>query len=139
MEKFEKIHIETLVDGPMDVVWKCYTSPEDIVKWNTASEDWHTTKSENNLVVGGRFLSRMEAKDGQFGFDFSGVYDRILAFERIDYTLDDQRKVSVHFTGKGKQTAVSIDFDAEKTNPLDMQKLGWQSILDNFNRYVSAL
>lgn len=139
MEKFEKIHIETLVDGPMDVVWKCYTSPEDIVKWNTASEDWHTTKSENNLVVGGRFLSRMEAKDGQFGFDFSGVYDRILAFERIDYTLDDQRKVSVHFTGKGKQTAVSIDFDAEKTNPLDMQKLGWQSILDNFNRYVSTL
>ena len=136
MDKFEVIHIETSIDMPVKEVWKSYTNPEDIIKWNAASEDWHTTKSENNLVAGGRFLSRMEAKDGSFGFDFCGVYDEVIENELIKYTMDDNRKVTVTFSEEGSRTWIGMDFEAESENSTELQKNGWQSILDNFGRYV---
>lgn len=136
----EKITIEALVHAPVAKVWECYTLPEHIIKWNQASADWHTTKSENDLRVGGKFLSRMEAKDGSVGFDFSGVYDEVEGNKLIAYTLGDDRKVVVNFEAQGgMETKITIIFDAEQTNSLEMQKNGWQSILDNFKKYTESI
>jgi uncharacterized protein YndB with AHSA1/START domain len=136
MSTFEKITIETTVNAPVDTVWKRWNAPEDIMKWCTATPEWHTPKSENDLRVGGTFTTRMEAKDGSFGFDFGGVYDIVDTHEHIAYTLGDGRKVVIRFTPNGNTTQVTETFDAEKENPLDMQRAGWQAILDNFKRYA---
>jgi len=132
------ITIQALVDAPIEKVWHHWTSPGSIKAWNQATEDWHTTRAENDLRQGGRFLSRMEAKDGSFGFDFEGIYDEVKIHETITYTLGDNRQVKIVFTQLGQQTRVDETFDAETTNPVEMQKNGWQAILNNFKKFVEA-
>lgn len=133
-----KITVEATVNAPADKVWECWNAPEHITKWAAASDDWHTTRSENDLRAGGTFVSRMEAKDGSFGFDFGGVYDEVKTNELIAYTLGDGRKVSVIFSPSNGGIHIRETFDAEGTHPIDMQRTGWQAILDNFKKYVEA-
>jgi uncharacterized protein YndB with AHSA1/START domain len=133
-----RITIETTVNAPIEKVWKIWATPEDIKKWATASPDWHTPFSENDLRPGGKFSSRMEAKDGSFGFDFGGIYDEVIPNEFISYTLGDGRTVVIKFTTSGKETKIVQTFEAEATNPVEMQRGGWQAILDNFKKYVEA-
>jgi uncharacterized protein YndB with AHSA1/START domain len=137
MEK-TKITVEVTINAPIKKVWKLWTSPEHIVKWNNASDDWHTTKAENDLRIGGKFVSRMEAKDGSFGFDFGGVYDDVKTNELIAYTMDDSRKVRITFLENSYVAEVSETFEAESSNPIEMQRGGWQAILDNFKKYVET-
>src|SRR5437868_1418325 len=140
METQEKtiITVENTINAPVEKVWQYWTSPEHITKWNYASEDWHTPHAENDLRIGGKFSSRMEAKDGSFGFDFGGVYDDVQTHKRIEYTLGDGRKVVINFSGNGDSTTVEETFDPENTHPVDFQKSGWQTILNNFKKYVEA-
>lgn len=132
------ITIQADIDAPIENVWRAWTTPEDIVNWNAASEDWHTTRAVNDLRVGGRFSSRMEAKDGSMGFDFSGVYTAVKRHELIEYTLENDRKVSIQFSTLNDKTKVIESFDAEETNPIELQRTGWQAILNNFKRYVES-
>lgn len=134
----EKITVTTLVKAPVKKVWEYWTDPEHIVNWNSASEDWHTPKAANDLRKKGRFSSRMEAKDGSMGFDFGGRYDEVKINEKISYTLDDARKVTVTFSTKGKETQITETFEAEDQNPVVMQREGWQAILDNFKTYAES-
>jgi len=136
----EKITVETSVKAPLEKVWNFWTAPDHIVKWNNASDDWHTPKADNDLRPGGKFSSRMEAKDGSMGFDFWGIYNEVKPHELITYTMGDGRKASLHFTqsAEGTETKIVETFDAEETNAIEMQKGGWQSILDNFKKYVEA-
>ena len=140
METQEKtiLTVQSSINAPVEKVWKYWTSPEHIMKWNNASDDWHTTRSENDLRTGGKFSSRMEAKDGSFGFDFGGVYDEVRTNEYIEYTLGDGRKVKISFTPRGNTTAVSESFEAEGTHSIEMQQGGWQAIMDNFKKYTEA-
>ncbi|KAA9333642.1 SRPBCC family protein [Adhaeribacter soli] len=140
MNTSEKISItiETTVNAPVEKVWQFWTEPEHITQWNNASNDWHTPRAENDLRAGGKFLSRMEAKDGSFGFDFEGTYDKVKPNELITYSLGDGRKVKIDFTTNGSETKVAETFDAEDTNSAEMQRQGWQAILDNFKKYVEA-
>jgi uncharacterized protein YndB with AHSA1/START domain len=131
-----KITIETTVNAPVEKVWEFWSSPEHIKNWCSASEDWHVPAAENDLRTGGKFSTRMEAKDGSFGFDFGGVYDEVVTNKLIDYTMGDGRKVVVNFTSNGNQTKVVETFDAENTNPVEMQQAGWQAILNNFKKYT---
>lgn len=136
--KNTQITIEASVKAPSEKVWELWTTPEDITKWSHASDDWHTTKAENDLRKGGKFLSRMEAKDGSMGFDFSGVYDEVITHKSIVYTLDDGRKVRISFQENAGETHISQTFEAENENPVNMQRDGWQAILDNFKKYVEV-
>ncbi|MBZ9686989.1 SRPBCC family protein [Clostridium estertheticum] len=130
------ITVETIVNATVEIVWKYWTEPQHITKWNNASDDWHTPFSENDLRAGGKFLSRMEAKDGSFGFDFSGVYDKVKLNEIISYILDDGRKVKITFISQENNTKILEVFEAEKTNSIELQQKGWQNILDNFKKYI---
>ena len=136
MSERPKITISTIVNAPVEMVWRCWSEPEHIKKWNSASDDWWTTAAENDLRTGGQFRSRMEAKDGSFGFDFSGIYDEVTLYQTISYSLGDERKVFIRFTQDGKKTKITETFDAESENPLEMQQNGWQSILDHFKNYT---
>jgi uncharacterized protein YndB with AHSA1/START domain len=140
METAEKtiITIENTINAPVEKVWENWTKPEHIVRWNNASDDWHTTRAENDLRVGGSFLSRMEAKDGSFGFDFGGIYDAVTTNDYIEYTMGDGRKVQTTFTPQGNKTNIVVNFEAETTNSVEIQKGGWQAILDNFKKYTEA-
>lgn len=133
------ITVEATVHAPVATVWESWTNPAHITKWNNASDDWHTPWSKNDLRVGGSFSSRMEAKDGSFGFEFGGVYDAVTTNELIAYTMADGRKVMVEFSAEGDATKVVEHFDAENENPVDMQQMGWQAILDNFKKYTESL
>lgn len=133
-----QITVQTIIEAPVEKVWELWTSPEHIIKWNQASDDWHTTRAENDLRVGGKFLSRMEAKDGSFGFDFWGVYDSIETNKFITTTLGDERKVTVTFEETENGTKVTETFEAEDTNPIELQRNGWQAILDNFKKYAGT-
>ncbi|HEV7779678.1 MAG TPA: SRPBCC family protein [Chitinophagaceae bacterium] len=132
------ITIGNTINAPVTKVWELWSKPEHITKWATPSDDWHTLRAENDLRVGGSFNSRMEAKDGSFGFDFGGIYDIVTPDEYIEYTLGDGRKVKTWFTDQGNSTKVVQDFEAESQNPVEMQKGGWQAILDNFKKYTEA-
>ena len=134
--KKTKITVENIVEAPVEKVWKLWTLPEHIKKWCNASPEWHVPKAENDLQKGGRFVTRMEAKDGSFGFDFGGAYDDVKTNELIAYTMDDGRKVEITFIRNGDKTSVIETFEAETQNPLEMQQGGWQAILDNFKKYV---
>jgi uncharacterized protein YndB with AHSA1/START domain len=140
METKEKtvITVENLVNAPVSKVWNYWTSPDHITKWNFASDDWHSPWAENDLRPGGSFSARMEAKDGSFGFDFSGVYDEVKNHEFIEYTLGDGRRVKINFTAQGNATKVVESFDAETENSIELQKGGWQAILDNFKKYTES-
>jgi uncharacterized protein YndB with AHSA1/START domain len=132
------ITIQTTVNAPVDKVWSYWTNPQHIINWNSASSDWHTPWAENDLRVGGKFTSRMEAKDESIGFDFGGVYDDVKTNELIAYTLGDGRKVEVRFTQEGNKTKVVETFEAEDVNSIELQRGGWQAILDNFKQYVES-
>lgn len=131
-----KITVEATIKAPVEKVWKLWSTPEDIMQWNSASEDWHTPRAENDLRSGGKFMARMEAKDGSFGFDFGGVYDAVKTNELIEYTMGDGRTVSVRFKANGKETHVTETFEAETQNSLELQRGGWQAILDSFKKYA---
>jgi predicted 3-demethylubiquinone-9 3-methyltransferase (glyoxalase superfamily)/uncharacterized protein YndB with AHSA1/START domain len=132
------IMVEAQVAAPLETAWNAYTAPEDIVLWNNASDDWHTPRAENDLREGGRFNYRMEARDGSFGFDFEGVYDRIDDKKRIEYTMGDGRKVQVNFSPVENGTHVGVTFEAENTHSLEMQQGGWQAILNNFKKFAES-
>jgi uncharacterized protein YndB with AHSA1/START domain len=140
MEETSKtiITVETTVNAPVEKVWKCWTAPEHIVQWNNASDDWFTPRAENDLRVGGKFLSRMEARDGSFGFDFEGEYTSVKENQLIEYSIADGRKVAITFTCVGDETKVVESFEAEGTHAEDMQRQGWQAILGNFKKHVEA-
>ncbi|HLP43646.1 MAG TPA: SRPBCC family protein [Fibrobacteria bacterium] len=132
-----KITVETRVAAPIDKVWKAYTTPEDIKQWNAASDDWHTTAASVDLREGGAFSSRMEAKDGSFGFDFAGTYTKIVENKRIEYAFGD-RKAQVEFLEGPGAVTVRVTFDGEETHSEEQQRAGWQAILQNFARHVEA-
>ena len=132
----EKITIETSIDAPVDKVWKYFSEPEHITKWNQASDDWHSPSAENDLRVDGKFTTHMAAKDGSASFNFSGTYTEVTEHERIEYVLEDDRKVLIVFEAEGKSTKMTETFDAETSNPVEMQKGGWQAILDSFKKYT---
>ena len=132
-----RITVETSVAAPIDQVWRAYTTPADIVKWNAASDDWHTTKATVDLREGGVFSSRMEAKDGSMGFDFAGTYTKIVEHERIECTFGD-RSVVIEFIPAPEGILVREIFDAETTHPVEQQRQGWQAILDKFARHVES-
>jgi uncharacterized protein YndB with AHSA1/START domain len=132
------ITVTATINAAVEKIWEYWSKPEHITQWCNASADWHTPSAENDLRVGGRFTTRMEAKDGSFGFDFGGVYEEVKANELIAYTTDDDRKVSILFNSDGSTTTVTENFEAENENPVEMQKGGWQAILDNFKNYVEA-
>jgi len=132
-----KITVETTVQAPIDTVWHAYTTPEDIVQWNAASDDWHTTKASVDLREGGAFSSRMEAKDGGFGFDFAGTYTRVVVNHLLEYSFGD-RQASVKFTATPSGVHVKVEFDGEDTHSVEQQREGWQAILNNFKRHVES-
>jgi uncharacterized protein YndB with AHSA1/START domain len=131
-----KISIETLVKASLNNVWDAWNNPADIEQWNAAHESWHTTRSTVDLREGGKFSSRMEAKDGSAGFDFEGTYTRVVPKKFIDYRMADGREVSTEFIEQPGGVLVKSQFDPENENPPELQRQGWQSILDNFGRYV---
>ncbi len=132
------ITVETTVKASAEKAWKLWTTPSDIIKWNTASPEWHTPTAEHDLRPGGKFSFRMEAKDGSMGFDFGGVYDVVQPNEYLEYTLGDGRKVKIRFVSSGSETKVTETFEAEAVNPVEMQRGGWQAILNNFAKYAEA-
>jgi uncharacterized protein YndB with AHSA1/START domain len=130
------ITVQTQIKAPIEKVWKFYTIPEHITQWNNASDDWHTPHATNDLKVGGRFLWRMESKDGKMGFDFNGVYSEVKYHELIKYEIEGGRKVEIKFSSKNSETDVEITFEAETENSIELQRTGWQAILNNFKKYV---
>ncbi len=133
-----KITVETVIQAPVAKVWRAYTTPENIKQWNAASDDWHTTKSTVDLREGGAFSSRMEAKDGSFGFDFAGTYTKVIPEELIEYAFGDRTGTVEFVTGPAGVT-VRVTFDAESEHPVEQQRQGWQAILNNFVKHVHAL
>lgn len=133
-----QITIETNITAPLDAVWQAWNTPADIMQWNAASDDWHTTDASVDLRPGGIFSSRMEARDGSAGFDFTGEYTRVKLMELIEYALDDGRLVRVEFLPMDDTVTVRETFEAESSNEAEMQRQGWQAILDNFARYVEG-
>lgn len=133
-----KITVETAVGAPVEKVWTLWTDPKHITAWNNASDDWHTPEAENDLRVGGKFRSRMAARDGSAAFDFEGVYDEVEKHKLISYALADGRKVKIKFAENGQETVVTESFDAENSHPAEMQQTGWQAILNNFKKYAEA-
>jgi uncharacterized protein YndB with AHSA1/START domain len=132
-----QITVEVTVDAPIQKVWDAYVTPENIVQWNAASDDWHTTASTVDLRPGGKFSSRMEAKDGSFGFDFEGEYTNIVTHQLIEYAFGD-RTAEIRFEAGDAGVKVTVEFAAEEENSVDDQKGGWQAILNNFKRHVEA-
>jgi len=131
-----KVTVQAVIQAPIEKVWTYWTEPAHITKWNQASEDWHSPKAENDLRVGGKFVTRMEAKDGSMGFDFGGVYDVVELHKAIAYTMEDGRKVEIAFEDLGNETKVVETFDAESTHPIELQQAGWQAIMNNFKKYT---
>jgi uncharacterized protein YndB with AHSA1/START domain len=130
------IIVKVTVNTPVEKVWNLWTDPLHIIQWNKASDDWHTPMAESDLRVGGRFLSRMEARDGSSGFDFTGIYRKVEPLKLIEYNIADGRNVKVTFVSKGDDTEVTETFEAEGTHPVEMQSAGWQAILNNFKKHA---
>lgn len=135
----EKITVRSTIKQSIDKVWNAYYQPQHVIHWNFASDTWHCPKASNEFVVGGKFNYRMEAKDGSFGFDFIGIYDEIIEHKTMAYHLEDDRKVVVLFQKDNNETHVEVTFDSEDMNPIELQRMGWQSILDQFKSYVETL
>jgi uncharacterized protein YndB with AHSA1/START domain len=132
------ITVRASVNAPLEKVWKNWISPGSIIKWNNASPDWHTPRATNDFRNGGRFSYRMEAKDGTMGFDFEGTFDRIIENKQIDYSIADGRKVKITFSSVGNKTEIIESFEAENVNSIEIQRNGWQSIMDNFKKYSES-
>lgn len=133
-----KIKIQATIAAAPQKVWEAWTKPEHITNWNFASDDWRCPKAANDLRVGGKYAARMEAKDGSFGFEFEAVYEEIIDQKKITYTMSDGRKATTDFENLSGKTKVTTVFDAEKQNPEEMQRDGWQAILNNFKKYVEG-
>lgn len=140
METMNKttITVNTTVNAPIEKVWKYWTEPDHIVHWNNASDDWHTPWVKADFREGGNFVARMEARDGSMGFDFGGTYNVLRTNEYIEYTIGDGRKVQVQFSDAGNKTKVVETFEAEDQNSIELQRGGWQAILDNFKKYTES-
>ncbi len=130
------ITVEATISASVQKVWDCYTKPEHITKWNFAADSWTCPRASNELKAGGKYFARMEAKDGSVGFDFEAIYDEVVIGQKLSYTMGDGRKAAVSFEKSGSQTHVSVTFEAESTNSLELQKNGWQAILNNFKKYT---
>jgi uncharacterized protein YndB with AHSA1/START domain len=133
------ITISTMINAPVEKVWNTYTDTNHIVNWNSPSPDWHSPRANHDFREGGEFNYRMEARDGSMGFDFGGVFDVIRKNEYIEYTIGDGRKVMINFLAKGSKTEVKVEFEAETINSVEMQRGGWQAILDNFGSYTEKI
>jgi uncharacterized protein YndB with AHSA1/START domain len=133
-----KITVQTAVNADLNRVWDAWNNPEDIKRWNAASDDWHTPRASVDLREGGKFSARMEARDGSEGFDFEGTYTRVVPRKRVEYRMEDGRAVSVEFIAEAGRVLVRETFDAESQNPPELQQQGWQAILDNFARHVEG-
>ena len=132
------VTIETSIQSPVSKVWECWNQPQHITRWCQASDDWHAPFAENDLRENGKFTTTMAAKDGSVSFDFGGVYTKVIENKLIEYTMDDDRKVKIEFSSDGNTTHVKETFDTENSNPVEMQRSGWQAILDNFKKYTEA-
>ncbi len=133
-----KITIRATINADVEKVWRYYTEPEHITQWNFASDDWHSPRAENDLRPGGKYMARMEAKDGSEGFDFEAIYDDVVPRKKIAYTMTDGRQAIVSFDKADGSTKITISFDAENTNPDELQRQGWQAILNNFKTYTES-
>lgn len=133
------ITIETLIHAPINLVWDTWNSPNHVVHWNHASDDWHSPKADNNFVVGGKFVYRMEAKDNSFGFDFSGTYEEIVDKKRVVTRLDDNRLVKTEFHVENDSVRIVETFEAEDQNSIELQREGWSAILNNYKLYTESL
>lgn len=133
------ITVQATVEAPVEKVWNAWTKPEHITQWNNASDDWHTPKAENDVRVGGKFSATMAAKDGSASFDFEGTYTSVKPHQLIEYTIIGGRTVKIVFEAAGKKTRVTETFEAENENPIELQRGGWQAILDNFKKYTEGL
>ena len=133
------ITVEAVVKAPVEKVWKTWSEPQHITKWCAASDDWHAPYAENDLRTDGKFKTTMAAKDGSFSFDFEGVYSNVQSNKLIEYAMSDGRKVQIRFTANGNETKVTETFDPENENPIEMQRGGWQAILDNFKKYTESI
>ena len=133
----EKIIVEVTVEASLEKVWDAYTNPSHIINWNFADPSWHCPHATNDLQIGGKYVARMEAIDGSFGFDFEAVYTEILSLESFTYEFGE-RVVKVDFQKNNDSTSVKITFDPETENPVELQKAGWQSILNNFKKYTET-
>jgi len=140
METADKtaITVEATVNAPIETVWESWTKPEHITQWCHASDDWHAPYADNDAQTGGKFKTTMAAKDGSFSFDFEGVYSNVAQYSLIEYGLGDGRKVKIEFLGDGDTTKVTETFDPETQNPIEMQRGGWQAILNNFKKYTET-
>ena len=138
-QKSQIITVQAAVHAPISSVWELWTLPEHIRGWNFASDDWHAPKSINDPITGGRFVYTMAAKDGSMSFDFSGTYTRVIPHQLMEYTMDDGRKAKVSFVNENGNTLIVEDFEAESENSIEMQKAGWQAILNNFKSYAESL
>ena len=136
---FTKITINTTINAPIEQVWEKWTHPEHIVHWNFASDDWQCPSAENDVRAGGKYHTRMEAKDGSFGFDFEAIYNEVAEKNKLTYTMTDGRQASTTFENLGKSTRVTTIFDAETENPIELQQQGWQAILNNFKHYSEVM
>lgn len=134
-----KITVEAIVNAPLSVVWKCWTTPQDIEQWNAASDDWCCPKATNDLRVGGTFSARMEAKDKSHGFDFEGTYTSVTPQQHIAYTLGDDRTIDIHFEEVADGVKVTETFDTEDENSVEMQRAGWQAIMDRFKAHTESV
>ena len=133
------ITISSIINAPIHKVWECWTQEQHITNWNFASTDWHCPSAKNNLTEGGEFHYTMAAKDNTMSFDFWGTYQKIEIEKSIEVILGDNRKMSVQFEVLSNGTLVTETFDPEQENPIELQKAGWQMILDNFKKYVEGL
>ncbi|MBI3142990.1 MAG: SRPBCC family protein [Bacteroidetes bacterium] len=131
-----KVSIEAMVQAPVERVWECYTGPQHIVGWNQASDDWCCPRAENEVKVGGRYMARMESTDGSMGFDFVATYLTVEKHKQLAYKMEDGREADIQFVAEPDGTKVHISFDAEGQHPAEMQRAGWQAILNNFKRYT---
>jgi len=134
----ETVTVDVRIQAPMETVWEYWTSPDHIVNWNHASDDWHTAKAENDLREGGKFVYRMEAKDGSVAFDFEGTYESVRPQEALVYILEDDRRVTISFSAEADAVRVTEAFAPDTINSVELQQAGWQSILDNFKKYVES-
>ncbi len=132
------ITVQAEISAPLEIVWEYWTLPEHIINWNAASDDWHTPHAVNDLREGGKFLSRMEARDGSFGFDFEGTYETVVKHALIVYKIADGRKVKISFSAEGNGTRIVESFKAENVHTPEQQQEGWQAILNNFKNYTEG-
>jgi uncharacterized protein YndB with AHSA1/START domain len=134
-----KITVQTLVNAPIEKIWNAWNKPGHITQWCQASDDWHAPYAENDLKVHGKFKTTMAAKDGSMSFDFEGIYNQVASYALLDYTITDGRRVTITFTPENDHIRIVEIFEAETMNPIEMQRAGWQAILDNFKSYTEAL